>query len=195
MRINQFDIDRVRKICNHEAGHYVVARENNFRTHGISALFNYPKGHSGDSGIEPWNPSISSIPDIEDYLERRVQVLYAGAIAEAMDIEGNYNSDYSLNEWRNGSSQNDYAKFRELIHVLRNIRHPETDDEQTAQKQLDEIDQMLIQKTDAIVYKRIKLIHGIGDTLFRKVQEYQVKYELTENEINQIKMVKTLYGE
>lgn len=195
MKINQYDSDRIRKVCNHEAGHYILAREMMFNTHGISASFSFPQGHSGSSGCEPWSPSIQSIQDIENYLERRVKVLYAGVIAEAMDIDGNYNSDYALKEWRNGGGKDDYSKFRELIQVLRNIRHPETIDEAEAQKQLDNIDQELIQKTGEIVYNRIELIHGIGDSLFRKVQNYNTEYQLTEKEIVQIPMIKKLYGQ
>lgn len=195
MRIHQHDSIRIRKVCNHEAGHYILAREMKFKTHGISAKFDFPLGHSGSAGCEPWKPSIESSEDIGNYLERRVQILYAGVIAEAMDKEGNYDSDYALNEWRNGGGKDDYSKFRELIHVLRNIKHPNTIDEQEVQKQLDNIDNDLIQKTGEIVHKRIALIHGVGHSLFRKVQEYNTEYELSENEINQIQMIKRLYGE
>jgi hypothetical protein len=195
MKIHQNDFSRIKKVCNHEAGHYILAREMKFKTHGISATFTFPQGHSGSSGSEPWTPLITSVQDIEDYLERRVQVLYAGVISEAMDIKGNYNSDYALNEWRNGGGKDDYSKFRELIQVLRNIKHPETNDQQNAQKQLDFIDNLLIQKTGGIVHNRIELIYEVGDFLFRKVKEYNIKYELTEDEINQIPSIKTLFGE
>jgi hypothetical protein len=194
MRIQQHDLIRIRKVCNHEAGHYILAREMKFNTHGISAMFSFPLGHSGSSGCEPWTPSIQSTNDVENYLERRVQVLYAGVIAESTDVQGNYDSNYALKEWRNGGGKDDYSKFRELIQVLRNIRYPETIEEQEAQKQLDQIDEELIQKTGGIVHERIELIHGVGDFLFRKIEEYNVNYELSENEINQIPAIKSLYG-
>jgi len=194
MKLNDSDSVRMRKICYHEAGHYVLAREKQFKTQGISVLFYFPKGHSGESGIEPWNPMIRTIPDIENYIKRRVQVLYAGAIAEAMDIDGNYDSEYALNEWKNGGSKNDYAKFRELIHVLRNISFPETTDEKIAQKQLNEIEDKLIVESGEIVQKRIKLIYKIGDLLFDKIKEYGVEYDLSEQEINKIPIIKNLYS-
>jgi hypothetical protein len=103
-----------------------------------------------------------------------------------MDENGNYNSKYALNEWQNGGSMNDYAKIRELIHVLRNINFPDTVDELEAQSQLDEISERLIQESGKIVLERIKLIHSIGDSLFNKIKEYDVRYELTEDEINKI---------
>ena len=76
-----------------------------------------------------------------------------------------------------------------------NIQYPGAVDEQEVQKQLDIIDNMLTQKTGEIVHNRIKLIYVVGDSLFRKVKEYNIKYELTENEINQVPMIKSLFGE
>lgn len=193
MMIQHTDIGRIRKICNHEAGHYIVARELSFTTHGICVKFSFPQGHSGQAVIEPWTPNISDIPELCVYLERRIKVLYAGAISEAMDVEGNYNSDYALQEWKSGGSTNDHAKIRELVQTLRNIKHPQTIDEKEVQPELDKIDENLIQQTGQMVYDRIELIHGIGDMLFQKVKAYNVKYELTETEINEVKKIKELY--
>ncbi len=193
MQIQLFDQDRIKKICNHEVGHYITSRELLFKTHGITAQFQLPNRHSGEAGIEPWQSSISTLKGLEEYLERRIQVLYAGAIAEAMDINGNYNSDFALKEWRTGGSVNDHAKIRELTHVLRNIKYPETTDEKNAQTELDTIDGSLISKAGYLVHERIELVHGIGDMLFQKVKSYNVKYELTEVEIEKVKQIRELY--
>ncbi len=183
--IYQHDQPKIRRICNHEAGHYVVSRELGFTTCGISAMFQL-NGHSGEAGVELWRHSIVNIEELISYIERRVQILYAGAIAEAMDIQGNYNSKYALDEWRNGGSTTDYAKIRELVHILRDSKHPNTKDETETQNQLNEIDNILVEAAGEIVHKRIELIYRIGNLLFQKVNFYDIKYELTESEINEI---------
>lgn len=70
MNIIQSDLSRILKICNHEAGHFVVASENRFKTNIISVLFNFQNGHSGESDIEPWNPLIKTISDVKNYIKR-----------------------------------------------------------------------------------------------------------------------------
>jgi hypothetical protein len=68
MKIQQNDYERIKKICNHEAGHYIVASENLFKTHGISTNFSFPQGHSGESVIDPWIPNIKTIIDTKKTL-------------------------------------------------------------------------------------------------------------------------------
>ena len=102
MTINQQDQKRIKLICNHEAGHYIVGRELSFKTHGITIVVQPFQGHSATAVIEPWTPSIDDLQKLRIYLERRIQVLFAGAIAEAMDENGKYDSDYALKEWRTG---------------------------------------------------------------------------------------------
>lgn len=193
MAIQYTDINRIKRVCNHEAGHYIVARELSFKTHGIAVLFNPMQGHAGHAVIEPWTPNITSITELTGYLERRIKVLFAGAISEAMEVTGKYDADFAYNEWKTGASTNDHSKIRELVQTLRNIEYPQTTDEPTAQIELTEIDEKLIQQTGEIVHKRIELIHGIGDLLFQKVKEYNVKYELFETEINMVKQIRELY--
>jgi len=193
MTIQYTDTNRIRRVCNHEAGHYIVARELLFTTHGIAVLFNLMQGHSGHAVIEPWTPNITSVTELSGYLERRIKVLFAGAISEAMEVTGKYDADHACKEWKTGGSTNDHSKIRELVQTLRNIKYPQTTDEPTAQIELTQIDEDLIQETGKIVHNRIELIKGIGDMLFQKVKEYDVKYELLETEINEVKRIRELY--
>lgn len=193
MKIQQADKNRIKKICTHEAGHYIVARELSFKSHKISATFYFPTGQSGESIIEHFTPSINNLKELETYLERRIKVLYAGTIAEAMEENGDYNSDYALDEWRKGGGMNDYAKIGELTQALRNIRYPETIEKTNAQIELDIIDKGLFKQSATIVYERIELIYGVGDMLLQKVKKYNIKYILAESEIDTIKRVKDLY--
>ena len=121
-------------------------------------------------------------------------MLYAGVIAEATNSEGGYNHVLANREWKTGGGQNDYAKIRELTHVLRNIKFPLTVDNATAQSELDQIDSELLEKSGYLVQDRITLIHGIGDSLFHKIKKYDETYALTESELNRIPMVRDLYG-
>src|SRR5579871_4145636 len=118
MPIPQHDQDRIRKICNHEAGHYIVAKEMGFETNGIAATFHTPSGHSGEAGISLWGKTINDLPQLDSYLEKRTKVLYAGAMAEATDINGIFDDIYAKKELENGGSTNDFAKIRELTQIL-----------------------------------------------------------------------------
>ncbi len=193
MKIQYTDTNRIKRICNHEAGHYIVARELLFITHGIAVQFDPIQGHTGHAVIEPWTPNITSITEISVYLERRIKVLFAGAISEAMEVTGEFDADYACRDWKTGGSTNDHSKIRELVQTLRNIKYPQTTDEAAAQIELTKIDKDLIQKTFEIVQNRIELIHEIGNMLFQKVKDYLVKYELLETEINQVKRIRELY--
>lgn len=192
-KIQPYDQSRIRLICNHEAGHYIVGRELEFKTHGIKILVQPNHGHFGEAIIEPWTAKITNFPKLINYLERRVQVLYAGAIAESMDENGDYNSLKALKEWESGASMNDHAKIRELVQALRNIKFPNTITQPEAQKELTQLDTELIEKAGSIVSKRLELIFGVGDLLFQKVKYYDTNYELPEKEINEIRNIRKFY--
>lgn len=184
--IRKSDHERIRRICTHETGHYVVGRELSFKTHGIEIQIQYPQGHLGQAGIDLWTPNISSLGELKDYLERRIKVLYAGAIAESFDDDANYDSEYALNEWTSGGSINDYAKIRELVQVFRNISYPDTSNESKVQEELTQIADPLINETLAIVERHFESIRRISDRLFSKVEFYSGKYDLGESEIDPI---------
>ncbi len=193
--IQMVDRDRIRKICTHEAGHYVVAKELGFTTDGISASFKMRDGHSGSAVILPRTPGIVDLITLEHYLERRIQVLYAGVLAEAMSIDGNFDGEYATKNWETGGGMNDHAKIRELGQVLRNIKFPISVDEESVNKELAELNDTLGKKAGQLVVKRLELIHGIGGSLAEKVLEYDVMYEMNEVELNGIPMVRELYGD
>lgn len=176
------DSERIRKICTHEAGHYVIAKDLSFITKGISVMFDFPPAHSGESTIEPWTPSIITFKELENYLERRIKVLFAGVMAEAMEKVGNYNQEYALNEWKRKGGMSDHAKIRELMQVIRNINHPETKD--SSEIQLTSIDEKLFNESLKMVMEKISLINRIAGMIIKKIKQYKVKYELTEIEID-----------
>lgn len=190
MEIYSTDLVNIENICNHEAGHYIIAREFGFITNGISIEMRI-NGYSGVTILEPRTSGINNFTELENYLRRRIKVLYAGVISESYEM-GNC-SDYALYEWNSGGGKDDHSKIRELTQVLRNIVYPNTEHEPEAQKELTDLDSELFGQTVEIVSERLKLIRGIASMLSEKVKEYNIKYYLTETEINDIPNIKELY--
>lgn len=190
--IHLYDVEKIKKVCFHEAGHYVVAKKLGFTTHGINIECHGPGDHSGEAIIEPLTVGLINIKSVEGYLERRIKVLYAGVVAQSFTNEEGYNGEYATAEWEQGSGVNDHAKIRELTHVLRNVRFPKTSDENEAQAELDGVVEQLMDDAGHIVYNYLEVIRCIGDALYDKVKNYRMKYELTEVELNAMQCIKSL---
>lgn len=190
MKIYSTDLVKIENICNHEAGHYIIARELGFITNGISIQMRINEC-VGQSVIEPRTSGINGFTELENYIRRRIKVLYAGVISESYEME-NF-SDYALKEWNSAGGKDDYSKIRELTQVLRNIVYPKTENEPEAQRELTELDNELFGQTVEIVEKRLLLIREISSLLSEKVKEYDIKYSLTEAEINHVPNIKGLY--
>jgi len=72
------------RVAQHEMGHYVIARALGFCTGDVSLEIIGPiDGHRGGATII-LPEAIRSIEDLCVYLERRIIVLYAGALAETL---------------------------------------------------------------------------------------------------------------
>lgn len=184
--ISQQDIIRGEKVCIHEAGHLIVSKLQGFKTNGISIEI-YPRiGHSGEATIILPTPEITDNDKLIDYLEKRVQILYAGVIAQFTDIDKNFDNENALKEWKNGGGMVDYAKVRELVHVIRNIKFPNTYIEKVQQSELDLIDKEIFSKTAELIMDKIEMIHQIGIQLNNKVVNYNKRYYLSELEIQNI---------
>lgn len=175
-------MSRVKKICRHEVGHNVIAKLFGFNPGSIEMNFS-PNGHSGASNCEPWRPGVSSFEILKVNLETRIKILYAGAMAEAFTDDGGVDSEYALSEWKTGGAMNDYAKIRELMHVLRNITYPETTDESAAQKELNQLDNAIFQETANLVLLNRTLIERLTDLVVSKVDFYDVNYLISVEEL------------
>ena len=184
--INEQDKKRAERICIHEAGHLITSKLYGFKTNGISILINQRIGHSGEATIILPMENITGNDKLIDYLEKRIQILYAGVIAQFTDIDKNFDNENALKEWRNGGGMVDYAKVRELVHVIRNIKFPNTYIEKEQQNELDLIDNEIFIKTVKLIKDKIEIIHNIGYTIKNKIIEYDNKYYLSELEIQNI---------
>ncbi|MQP53293.1 MULTISPECIES: hypothetical protein [unclassified Flavobacterium] len=181
--INEQDKIRAEKICIHEAGHLIASKLLGFKTNGISIKIYPTIGHSGEATIILPTPEITNNDKLIEYLEKRVQILYAGVIAQFTDIDKNFDNENALKEWRNGGGMVDYAKVRELTHILRNIKYPTTSEEDEQQLELDKLDQVNFANSVKIVFENIIEIHRIGKLLSYKVLQYDITYTLTEDEL------------
>jgi len=177
------DRERVSKICRHELGHFFVAQQLGFKTNDLNLVFQRFQGHKGAAGLEPNLPGILEITDIINYLESRIMILFAGVIAEAINSEGKYDNDYALHQWRNDGGVQDHAKIRELVFLLRGIKHPNTVDNEEIQAQLNEIDQNLIQRTGELILLNIELIHQVAGQMADRIKMYETPYTFSNAEI------------
>lgn len=184
--ISEQDKIRAEKICIHEAGHLISSKLLGFKTNGISIQIYSSIGHSGEATIILPTSEINDSDKLIEYLENRVQVLYAGVIAQFTDINKNFDNDNAIKEWNNGGGMVDYAKVRELVHVIRNIKFPNTYIEKVQQSELDLIDKEIFSKTAELIMDKIEMIHQIGIQLSNKVINYNERYYLSELEIQDI---------
>jgi hypothetical protein len=174
------------RVAQHEMGHYVVARALGFRTGDVSIEIIGPiDGHHGTAAVTLPEP-IVSIDELCTYLERRVIVLYAGGAAEALAGCGSPTKKVDVEEAvkiiRNPGqgAEQDHAKARELIHVLRNVSMPESDtsDDAKTQSELDEIDAKLFSRAVELVEENAETIIGLAGNLADRVNAPKTKVKL-----------------
>jgi len=112
-------------------GHYVVARALGFATGGVTLTVTMDLRHQGGASINLAR-SISSMETMKQYLEARMMVLLAGAMAQTLPSKPSATKRVdklkatAILKGEQGAEQ-DYAKIRELQHLLRNIVYPDTD--------------------------------------------------------------------
>jgi len=123
--------DRALQIAHHEMGHYVVARALGFETGGVTLTVTMDLRHKGGATINLVRP-ISSMDAMRAYLEARIIMLFAGAMAQTLPSAPVGAKRVDLSDAAailNGAlgAERDDAKIRELRHLLRNISYPDTD--------------------------------------------------------------------
>ncbi|VVN68812.1 peptidase M41 [Pseudomonas fluorescens] len=163
--------DYALQIANHEMGHYVVARALGFETGDVTLKVTVGLAHHGGASITLAR-SISSIEEMKEHLEGRIMVLFAGAMGQTLPPKHSpeklvdKSKAAAILKGELGAEQ-DYAKIRELGHLLRNISYPDTDpascDSVTAE--LKEITDRAWSRTQKIVEELADTITGLGAAL------------------------------
>ena len=187
-QIRSFPIDpyyRNNTVCAlgyHEVGHYVIARALGFKTGSLKLkMLDLNGGHIGGSIIEPVR-ALSGVDDILKFLEARVQVLYAGALAQSLS-NGKADDEVAVSILENGGGQMDFGKARELIHLIRNIKFPNAVNDGEIQLDLDEINNDLWDRAKVLVEKDHEVICGLGRRLASGLNETGKEFELSEAEL------------
>lgn len=163
--------DRAVQIAHHEMAHYVVARALGFQTGDVSLTVTTDLRHRGGAAITLAR-AIVSMDDMKTYLEARVMVLFAGVMGQSLRANGTagkrVDPTKALAILRGElGAEKDYAKLRELRHLLRNIEHPATDPASTRRvtAELKAINDRLWLRTQTIVEALADTIIGLAGEL------------------------------
>jgi hypothetical protein len=192
--------DRARTVAQHEMGHYVVAKVMGFATEDVGIEVMEPNGHRGCATVRLAQP-LQSLDAVSNYLERRVLVLYAGAMAETLHPDhvpkSGVDNEKAVKIIQGAlGAEQDHAKAREAIHLLRNISHPDTYDESEIQGQLDALDLRLWGRALELVEQFEETIVGVAGALTErlKLKGPRALYtaSLTDDELKDIPNLKIL---
>lgn len=163
------------QIAHHEMGHYVVARALGFETGGVTLTVTMDLRHKGGASISLVRP-ISSMETMKEYLEARMMILFAGAMAQTLPsahVRAKRVDKSQAVAILNGAfgAERDDAKIRELRQLLRNITYPDTDpaacDCITAE--LKAINDRLWLRTQEIVEALAGTITELGEALVERM--------------------------
>lgn len=155
--------ERALQIANHEMAHYVIARALGFETGGVTLTVTMDLRHQGGASISLAR-SISSMEAMREHLEARMMVLFAGAMGQALvskhspDKRVEKSKATAILKGELGAEQ-DYAKIRELRHLLRNIAYPDTDPSS------DRITAELKEITDRVWFRTQTIVEELADTI------------------------------
>lgn len=192
-KITAYHRPMICRIGQHETGHYISARILGFKTGSITlTITDLLGGHSAASELVP-ACVLSGDQSIINYLERRVTVLYSGALAESLS-KGILDNNFALKSIRSGGGLRDYDKARELIQLLRNIKSPNADMEEEIQLGLDAIDNDLWNRAAAIVEAEYMIIEGLGDRLASEIEYVGQTFTLNEADLENLPVIRERFG-
>lgn len=152
------------QIANHEMGHYVVARALGFETGDVTLKVTMDLRHQAGASIILMR-SISSIEEMKEHLEGRLIVLFAGAMSQTLPAKHSARKLVDKTKATtilNGElgAEQDYAKVRELRHLLRNISYPDTDPASS-----ERITAELKEITDRVWLRTQQIVEALADTI------------------------------
>ncbi|OAK57787.1 hypothetical protein A3K88_22900 [Pseudomonas putida] len=125
-------LSKTRSLSRHEAAHFIITYAQGLESNGISLDIGLEahRGKSYSVGVT----RCESLDELQQFTKRRISVLLAGAMGEALDpstLEVDPQSAFKILEEGDTGAGQDYAIARELINLLYNsmpIRvHPQTD--------------------------------------------------------------------
>lgn len=157
------------EVCHHEAGHWVIAQEMGFEATDITITIHKDGELITTSGSATVFPRLeaNSIEAIEEYLIKRIAVLFSGVISQAIVIE-NKDKDTACNLLKT-NGLDDARSTNELLQILRGIRFPGkvTGDELS---QINEIQTECWKKADALIEQNKERIQRVARGMASKIQ-------------------------
>lgn len=176
--------EEVLRVARHEAGHLIAAKVLGFATNGIglTILSTTGRHHKGSATIELGENNQGTVKTLE-YLRRRVQVLFAGALGEAL---GGGKLDLAIaSQALETNAEDDLNKLCELVWILHNASEPENGQRHN-DREAKHFNRLLNELRDCaaiLVANEGDHIEEIARRLADKVKLIDTKYELTEEEI------------
>jgi hypothetical protein len=105
-------------VLRHEFGHLIAAKHLGFKT-GLVLL----KAKSAGAEIV-LDVSLPALDDVASYIDRRIQVLYGGALAECLRKNNTIDASATSTKLRS-TAADDFTKIREIMRIAVGIRNPE----------------------------------------------------------------------
>jgi hypothetical protein len=123
-------------------------------------------GTWGGSSTSP-HSELKTLQDVSGYLERRIQVLCAGVLAE--HLQGASLDEKAADTAFKTTAMNDWSKVTELVRTLCGIRFAEFDDLSVA---LEKVAAELLNKAADAVVDKCRTIRAVAEALADKVDDY-----------------------
>ena len=171
-----------KQVALHEAGHYIVGRVLGFEVGEIKIRIMFANGFAGGTEITLLQ-KLNTIKEIIRYLEKRIQVLYAGVLSQSLEV--NVVNEDKANEYiQTTDGKDDFCKVRELLRILLNIKYSPSETDKEIEKQLAEINDDLWKRTIKHVEREQAHIKGLSGYLADKIKKFDEEEIVTVEEIN-----------
>jgi len=170
----------ISRVARHEIAHHVAATAMGFSTTKVTVKFS-ATGHHGQSHIN-LHEACSTLDEIVQYARRRMIVLMAGSIAEALsesEVRIDLNEAGRVFQGPNTGTDADKACTHEWMQLIHNIIRPEN------QARGDVLNTLWNQAT-AVIYLNADVIVKLSKALMATITKHADHYslELTTTQIN-----------
>lgn len=168
-------------VIRHEVGHWYLAKSLGFDAGEISFYFKKMEQYESHQAHAHINihPSLSSIEDIDDYLIRRVSILWAGvmfqSVSDKRPVEKILETD----------GVSDHDKLGELCRIIRGIRFPNDTEAEFEQEQMNKIRDEAWGKAKHIHNSNEDEIEYLVKIICSEVKEWNRKYVFSVDLIHQ----------
>ena len=179
--------------CRHEFGHYVIAKVLGFRTGDLSFRLTSLNGHHVGSSEVMVQTSTPDVPSILAYLERRIVVLYSGAMAEATSAQ-DVSMRLAKDIFARGGAEGDMVKIEELIAVHLNISQPDAMEDEARVLARRDLMSRLCQEAARMVRAEHSLISELATLLAQHLTAVGRGAGLHAKDIDDMEPMKTRFG-